>query len=307
MVSMSVNTPIPAGLKVAGFTRTFRYRGQLPTCYVCQEVGHTAKECPKSKKATRKQPVRKQTIAQSASSRTANTPSQQREVPPSTSKETTASSKPPADLRAKLSQAKTSEEAQKVSPPPAPVLEEVKVAFAKSECDLRDKLTACRKASSSLAPSSQAFDMDLSVRLPKSAPPSSPMLTDFGRTVKQKPGKQLEVVLTNVPSPNVRTKGKSRHISSSSEESDDSLAEVSGTPKPRSKRAKRLAQSCKQPGQEEECPRSKIAEGTSPCQTNHINEDCLHRCSVIDPLAPLTVAQKVDDEEMEAQSEPMAE
>ena len=106
MVSMSVNIPIPAELKVAGFTLAFRYRGQLPTCYVCQEVGHTAKECPKSKKATCKQPVRKQTIAQSASSRTANTPSQQREVPPSTSKETPASSKPPADLRAKLSKAK---------------------------------------------------------------------------------------------------------------------------------------------------------------------------------------------------------
>ena len=131
MVSMSVNTPIPAELKVAGFTLAFRYRGQLPTCYVCQEVGHTAKECPKSKKAMHKQAVHKQTIAQSASSRTTNTPSQQREVPPSTSKETPDSSKPPADLRAKLSKAKTSEEAQKVPPPPAPVLEEVKVAFAK--------------------------------------------------------------------------------------------------------------------------------------------------------------------------------
>jgi hypothetical protein len=193
MVSMSVNIPIPAELKVAGFTLTFRYRGQLPTCYVCQEVGHTAKECPKSKKATRKQPVRKQTIAQSVSSRTANTPSQQREVPPSTSKETPASSKPPADLRAKLSKAKTSQDAQKVPTPPAPVLEEVKVAFAESQHDLRDKLTAQRKASS-LAPSTQAFDMDLSVQLPKSAPPSSPMLTDFGRTVKQKPGKQLELL-----------------------------------------------------------------------------------------------------------------
>ena len=78
-------------------------------------------------------------------------------------------------------------------------------------------------ASSSLVPSSQAFDMDLSVRLPKSAPPSSPMLTDFGRTVKQKPGKQLGVVVTNLPSPTVRAQGKSRHVSSSSEESDDSL------------------------------------------------------------------------------------
>ncbi|CAB4013840.1 Hypothetical predicted protein [Paramuricea clavata] len=37
MVSMSVHTSILAELKVAGFTLAFRYRGQLPTCYVCQE------------------------------------------------------------------------------------------------------------------------------------------------------------------------------------------------------------------------------------------------------------------------------
>ena len=165
MLSMSVNTPISAELKVAGFTLAFRYRGQLPTCYICHELGHTAKECPKSRKATRKQPVCKQTIAQSASSRNSNTPSQQRDVPPSTSQESPASSKPPADLREKISKAKASAEARKVPTPPAPVLEEVRVAFDKSQRDLRDKLTARRKASSSLAPSSQAFDMDLSIRL----------------------------------------------------------------------------------------------------------------------------------------------
>jgi hypothetical protein len=94
-----------------------------------------------------------------------------------------------------------------VSTPPAPVLEEVRVSFEKSQGDLRDKLTARRTASSSLAPSSQAFDMDLSFWLPKSAPQSSPMLTDFSHTVTQKPGKQLEFVVTNLPSPTVRTQG----------------------------------------------------------------------------------------------------
>jgi hypothetical protein len=98
MVSMSVDTPIPAELNVAGFNLAIRYRGQLPTCYVCQEVGQTAKECPKSRKATQKQPVRKQTGAQSASSSNAKKPSQQHDVPPSTSQESPASSKPPADV-----------------------------------------------------------------------------------------------------------------------------------------------------------------------------------------------------------------
>ena len=54
-------------------------------------------------------------------------------------------------------------------------------------------------------------------------------------------------------------------------------------------------------------PRSKIAEGASPCQTNHLTKDCLDGSTVIDPLARLTVAQKVDDEEMDAQSEPVRE
>ncbi|CAB4029181.1 Gypsy retrotransposon integrase 1 [Paramuricea clavata] len=136
---MSVHTSIPAELKVAGFTLAFRYRGQLPTCYVCQEVGHTAKECPKSRKALHKQPVRKQTGAQSAHSNI-NKPSQQRDVPPSTSQESPASSKPPADLREKLNKARASEEARKVQPPSTPVLKEVQVAFEKSPRDLRDKL-----------------------------------------------------------------------------------------------------------------------------------------------------------------------
>jgi hypothetical protein len=313
MVSMSVNIPIPAELKVAGFTLAFRYMGQLPTCYVCQEVGHTAKECPKSKKATRKQPVRKQTFTQSASSRTANTPSQQREVPPSTSKETLASSKPPADLRDKLSKAKISQEAQKVPASPAPVLEEVKVAFANSQRDLRDKLTARRKASSSLAPSTQAFDMDLSVQLPKSAPPSSPMLTDFGRTVKQKPGKQLEVVVTNLTSPTVRAQGKSRHVSSSSEESDDSLADVLVVPKPRSKCFKRFETSPTASGHEAERPINKIVDVASPStdagQTSSLEEDCLDGANVVDPVAPVETisAHSNDAEEMEAQTDPVTE
>ena len=296
MVSMSVDTPIPAELKVAGFTLAFRYRGQLPTCYVCQEVGHTAKECPKSRKATHKQSVRKQPIVQSASSRTANMPSQQREVPPSTSKGTPASSKPPADLRDKINKARASEEARKVLPPAAPELEEVKVAFDKSPRDLRDKLIAHRNATP-LAPSTQAFDLDLSVRLAKSTPSSSSMVTDFSRQVTQKPGKNLEVVSN--PAPAVRKQGKSRHVSSSDEESDASLAEVAVTPQPRAKRVKRFAPSQKSPGHK--------AEAASSGQTNDVVEDCLDGSNIIDPLAPQAIAHMADVEGMEAQSAPEAE
>ncbi len=50
MVSMVITKAIPAEIRVAGFQLSFRYRGQPPTCFACQEVGHTAKDCPKSQK-----------------------------------------------------------------------------------------------------------------------------------------------------------------------------------------------------------------------------------------------------------------
>jgi hypothetical protein len=300
MVSMSVNTAIPAELKVAGFTLAFRYRGQLPTCYVCQEVGRTAKECPRSRKAAHKQPIRTQT----GNSKNKK-PTQQSGVPPSTSQESSASSKPPADLRDKINKARASEEARKVVPPPAPGLVEVKVAFDKSPRDLRDKLIARRNATP-LAPSTQAFDLDLSVRLAKSTPSSSQMVTDFSRKVTQKPGKQLEVVVSN-PAPAARKQGKSRHVSSSNEESDDSLAEVAVTPKPRSKRVKRFEQSQKSPGHKADRRSSNTTDVASSGQTNNVVEDCLDGSNIIDPLAPQAVAHMADAEGMEAQSAPVAE
>jgi hypothetical protein len=184
-----------------------------------------------------------------------------------------------------------------VLPPPAPELEEVKVAFDKSPRDLRDKLIAHRNATP-LAPSTQAFDLDLSVRLAKSTPSSSSMVTDFSRQVTQKPGKNLEVVVSN-PAPAVRKQGKSRHVSSSDEESDASLAEVAVTPQPRAKRVKRFAPSQKSPGHK--------AEAASSGQTNDVVEDCLDGSNIIDPLAPQAIAHMADVEGMEAQSAPEAE
>lgn len=50
-VSMVINTHIPATIKISNVPISFRYRGQPPFCFVCQEVGHTAKECPRSRTA----------------------------------------------------------------------------------------------------------------------------------------------------------------------------------------------------------------------------------------------------------------
>ena len=50
-VSMVLTKAIPANINIGGFMVSFRYRGQSPTCFVCQEVGHAGKDCPKSRRA----------------------------------------------------------------------------------------------------------------------------------------------------------------------------------------------------------------------------------------------------------------
>ena len=55
-VSMVLTKAIPATINIGGFLVSFRYRGQPPTCFVCQEVGHASKGCPKSRRAQKKAP-----------------------------------------------------------------------------------------------------------------------------------------------------------------------------------------------------------------------------------------------------------
>ena len=48
-VSMVVTKAIPCTINIGGFPVTFNYRGQPTQCFVCQEVGHASKDCPKSR------------------------------------------------------------------------------------------------------------------------------------------------------------------------------------------------------------------------------------------------------------------
>ena len=50
---MVINKSIPAVIKISNIQLSFRYRGQPPFCFVCQEVGHAGKDCPKSRQARR--------------------------------------------------------------------------------------------------------------------------------------------------------------------------------------------------------------------------------------------------------------
>ena len=48
-VSMVVTKAIPRIINIGGFPVVFNYRGQPTQCYVCQEVGHASKDCPRSR------------------------------------------------------------------------------------------------------------------------------------------------------------------------------------------------------------------------------------------------------------------
>ena len=50
-VSMVLTKAIPANINIGGFVVSFCYRGQPLTCFVCQEVGHASKDCPRSRRA----------------------------------------------------------------------------------------------------------------------------------------------------------------------------------------------------------------------------------------------------------------
>ena len=52
-VSMVVTKAIPRTINIGGFPVVFNYRGQPTQCYVCQEVGHASKDCPKSRQGRR--------------------------------------------------------------------------------------------------------------------------------------------------------------------------------------------------------------------------------------------------------------
>ena len=52
-VSMVINKSILAVMKISNIQFSFRYRGQPPFCFVCQEVGHAGRDCPKSRQACR--------------------------------------------------------------------------------------------------------------------------------------------------------------------------------------------------------------------------------------------------------------
>ena len=59
-VSMVVTKAIPRTINIGRFPVLFNYRGQPTQCYVCQEVGHASKDCPKSRQGRKLQQQKQQ-------------------------------------------------------------------------------------------------------------------------------------------------------------------------------------------------------------------------------------------------------
>ena len=59
-VSMVVTKAIPRTINIGGFPVTFNYLGQPTQCFVCQEVGHASKDCPKSRQGRKLQQQQQQ-------------------------------------------------------------------------------------------------------------------------------------------------------------------------------------------------------------------------------------------------------
>ena len=307
MVSMSILRPISGELKVAGFTLSIRYQGQPPTCYACRQIGHTANDCPRSRRHERS----------SSSPGQSNLRSQQpngspvlQTSPPSSSAVAVPPSRAPADLREKLSRSR-------VVSAPLPPTEEVRAHFDASPVDLRDKLKARRQRSSSSVPTSASFDMNLSVRLsqPSASGSSSELLAAFDRQVTAQPAVPSQGTQPESTGAVVRSLGKSSHGASGSEDSDDSLAEVAVARKPRSKRFRRFLASQSSSSEVAVWPidatavdihapsvgsnqhsRSSIASPPVVDSAEAPAEDCLDGSSVVDPLAGLDPPPSLDDD-----------
>ena len=101
MVSIVIEKAIPAEMRTAGFQLSFRYCGQPPTCFVCQEEGHSARDCPKSSKRGDKGRTKPSKPGKASATTSLNEPALS-----GSSKSSSPSSSHPRDLREKLARSK---------------------------------------------------------------------------------------------------------------------------------------------------------------------------------------------------------
>jgi hypothetical protein len=191
MVSMIVSKAIPAEIRVAGFPLSFRYRGQPPTCFVCQEVGHTAKDCPKSRKRQGRNPSKAKDNSL-------------KEPAPSGSKKSGSSSSHLRDLRVKLNTLKqtfvppvvSGEDSPPQSQPKSPLVEVVEVVPVASSSS-----PSAHHSAAGLGLQQDSFEFSLEApRVDPVAPSSSGLCQPFARSVRRKGKVSLEIVVPSTAS-----------------------------------------------------------------------------------------------------------
>ncbi len=198
MVSMVIEKAIPAEIRTMGFQLSFRYRGQPPTCFACQEVGHTTRDCPKSSKRRDKGRTKPSKPGKASATTSLNMPALS-----GSSKSSSPSSSHPHDLREKLARSKPTAvtpvgsgevpvtlPASQPQPPLVEVVETVPVATSSPSASLVE-------AGNSLQRESFDFSLEFSPDAPVVSESSSGWSKQFDRSVRRTGKDSLEIVVSS--------------------------------------------------------------------------------------------------------------
>ena len=198
MVSMVIEKAIPAEIRTMGFQLSFRYRGQPPTCFACQEVGHTARDCPKSSKRGDKGRTKPSKPGKASATTSLNVPALSGSLNSSS-----PSSSHPRDLREKLAHSKPAAvtpvgsgedpvtlPASQPQSPLVEVVEVVPVATSSPSASLVE-------AGTSLQRESFDFSLEFSPDAPVVSESSSGWSKQFDRSVRRTGKDSLEIVVSS--------------------------------------------------------------------------------------------------------------
>ena len=199
MVSMVIEKAIPAEIRTMGFQLSFRYRGQPPTCFACQEVGHTARDCPKSSKRGDKGRTKPSKPGKASATTSLNVPALSGSLNSSS-----PSSSHPRDLREKLAHSRpaavtpvgSGEDPVTLpanSQPQSPLVEVVEVVPVATSSPSASLV----EAGTSLQRESFDFSLEFSPDAPVVSESSSGWSKQFDRSVRRTGKDSLEIVVSS--------------------------------------------------------------------------------------------------------------
>ncbi len=197
-VSMVIEKAIPAEIRAMGFQLSFHYRGQSPTCFACQEVGHTARDCPRSSKRGDKGRTKPSKPGKASAITSLNEPALS-----GSSKSSSPSSSHPRDLREKLARSKptavtpvgSGEDSVTLpaSQPQSPLVEVVEAVPVATSLPSASQL----EAGTSLQRESFDFSLEVSPVAPVVSESSSGWSKQFDRSVRRTGKDSLEIVVSS--------------------------------------------------------------------------------------------------------------